>query len=223
MAVTRSPAQPAQPTGCRTRVDPSAIRPKKRPLRSLKRSGSPNVIAGGRRGEGHDLRKSQPDGEDRDGESESRQGPVRPDVEDLALEADGRLDADKGAESPQERRAGDEIREGGPNAVAAAGQVMAELVAGENDHQGQGVEEAEADDAGIEKRRDGSALRCQEGTREEVHPREPGREDGQAKEQPVQPDLLFGVDIAHDGPKKRSEAGSLLFQDEPGRRGAISR
>ena len=154
-AVTSSPTQPAKPMGCRMRDDPSAIRPKRRPLRSLNRSGSPNVIVSGADGERADLRERQPDDEGGQGEGETRQGPVRPDVEDLVLEADGRLDADEGAERPQERRAGDEEGQGRQDPVAAAGQVVAELVAREDDHQDGRVEQAQPEEPGTRGARRG--------------------------------------------------------------------
>ncbi len=151
-AVTRSPTQPAKPIGMKDEGRSLGDPAEEEAAQELEQERLAERDRVRRRGERADLREGQPDDEGGQGEGEPRERSVRPDVEDLMLEADGRLDADEGAERPQERRAGDEKGQGGQDPVAAAGQVVAELVAGEDDHQDGRVEKAQPEEPGREER-----------------------------------------------------------------------
>ena len=160
------------------------------------------------------------DSQSRQGQRESGERAVGADIEDLPLEVQGRLDADESPEGPQERRSGDEEGQGGPDAVAAAGQVVAELMADEDGHQEGRIEGAQGEEPGVVKHPAGRDEQVRPrgvaGLDEARAPGEPGitdREDGQDEQQPVQPGLLFGRRFVHGRPKKkRSETGSLLFR-----------
>ncbi|HEX6852350.1 MAG TPA: ComEC/Rec2 family competence protein [Candidatus Polarisedimenticolaceae bacterium] len=126
----------------------------------------------------HGARFPDPEEHRRERHEESRDGAGGGDVEERAPMGDDPPDPDHRAEGPDRRDARDEQRQRHGDPVVAAGEIVAELVRGEDQHQGDGVGESVGEDGGGEQMRRAELAGGEqvEVPRPEPAPRDQGRE-----------------------------------------------
>ena len=108
----------------------------------MKTSGSPRVSPPLWAPRSTTCEKGNADGHDRQGGQEAGQRPGQADVEQRLLGGEGRADLDEGAEGADQGGGRDEVGQGGLDAMAAAGEKMAQFMDQQDAQQGAGVGEA---------------------------------------------------------------------------------